>query len=81
MKMRKIQILMIKSVSLGLSIIYLRKTVMCEFWYDYVKSKNVENVKLSYMDTGSFVVHVKADDIYKTLQKMLKQGLTVQILN
>ena len=81
MKMRKTQILMIKSVSLGLSIIYLRKTVMCEFWYDYVKSKNVENVKLSYMDTGSFVVHVKAIDIYKTLQKMLKQGLTVQILN
>ena len=81
MKMRKTQILMIKSVSLGLSIIYLRKTVMCEFWYDYVKSKKVENVKLSYMDTGSFVVHVKADDIYKTLQKMLKQGLTVQILN
>ena len=81
MKMRKTQILMIKSVSLGLSIIYLRKTVMCEFWYDYVKSKNVENVKLSYMDTGSVAVHVKADDIYKTLQKMLKQGLTVQILN
>ena len=81
MKMRKTQILMIKSVSLGLSIIYLRKTVMCEFWNDYVKPKNVENVKLSYMDTGSFVVHVKAIDIYKTLQKMLKQGLTVQILN
>ena len=37
-EMRKTQILMNKSVYLGLSIILdLSKTVMYEFWYDYVK--------------------------------------------
>ena len=37
-EMRKIQILMNKSVYLRLSIILdLSKTVMYEFWYDYVK--------------------------------------------
>ena len=37
----------------------LSKTVIFEFWYDYVKSKYGENVKLCYMDTDSFIVHVK----------------------
>ena len=34
-EMRKTQILMNKSVYLGLSILELSKTVMFEFWYDY----------------------------------------------
>ena len=66
-KMRKTQILMNKSVYLGLSMLNLRNTVMHEFWYDYVKKKYCENTKLCYMDTDSFIVHVKADDIYKDL--------------
>ena len=38
---------------------------MYEFWYDYVKPKYGANAKLCHMDTDSFIVHVKADDIYK----------------
>ena len=37
---------------------------MYEFWYDYVKQKLGENAKLCYVDTDSFIVDVKADDIY-----------------
>ena len=58
-EMRKTQILMNKPVYLGLSILDLSKTVMYEFWYDYVKPKYGENAKLCYMDTDSFIVHVK----------------------
>ena len=36
---RKTQILMNKSVYLGLSILDLSKSVMYEFWYDYEKTK------------------------------------------
>ena len=32
------------------------------------------------MDTDSFIVFVKADDIYSIWQKMLKQDFTIQIL-
>ena len=68
-EMRKTQILMNKPVYLGLSILDLSKTVMYEFWYDYVKPKYGENAKLCYMDTDSFIVHVKTDDIYKDIAK------------
>ena len=62
-EIRKTQILINKPVYLGLSILDISKTVMHEFWYDYVKSKYGENAKLRYMDTDSFTVHVKTDDI------------------
>ena len=45
-EMRITQILMNKPVYLGLSILDLSKTVMYEFWYDYVKPKYGENAKL-----------------------------------
>ena len=38
---------------------------MYEFWYDYVKRKYGENAKLSDLDTDSFIVHIKTDDIYR----------------
>ena len=40
---------------------------MQELWYDYVKQKYSENVKLCYMDTDNFIVHVKKDDKYKDI--------------
>ena len=42
-EMKKTQKLMNKPVYLGLSILDLSKTVMDEFWYDYVKPKYGEN--------------------------------------
>ena len=45
--------LMNKPVHLGLSIIELSKILIYEFWYDYVKPKYGEKVKLCYMDTVS----------------------------
>ena len=40
---------------------------MYEFWYDFVKPKYGEKAKLCYMDTDSFIVYIKIDDIYKDL--------------
>ena len=55
----KSQVLMNKSVYLALSMLYLSKAVVYEFWYCYVKAKYDENAKLCYMDTYIFIVHVK----------------------
>ena len=40
---------------------------MYEFWYDCLKPRYGENTKLCYVDTDSFIVHVKTEDIYKDL--------------
>ena len=66
-EMRKPQINMNKPAYLGLSIIDLCKSVMYEFWYDYLKPKYGENAKLCYMETDSFIVYAKTDDIYKDI--------------
>ena len=56
-----------KPVYLGLSILELSKILMYEFWYDYVKPKFGDKSKLCYMDTDSFIVYTKTDDIYKDI--------------
>ena len=38
---------------------------MYEFWYDYLKLKNQDNAKLCYIDTDSFIIHIKTEDFYK----------------
>ena len=65
--MKKTEILMNKPVYLGLLILELSIILMYEFWYDYVKPKYGEKVKLCYMDTDSFIVYIKTDDIYKDI--------------
>ena len=55
------------SLYLGLPKIDLSKNVMYEFWQDYVKLKYDENVNLCYMDTNSFIVPVKTENIYKDI--------------
>ena len=56
-----------KPVYLGLSILEISKTLMYEFWYDYMKPKYNNDVKLCYMDTDSFVMNIKSNDFYKDI--------------
>ena len=56
-----------KPVYLGFLRLDLSKIVMYQFWYDYIKPKYGQKVKLCYMDTYSFIVYVKTDDIYKDI--------------
>ena len=78
---RKTQILMNKPVYLGLSILDLSKTVMYKFWYDYVKSKDDENLKVCYVVIWIHCSCKKQKTFIKILQKMFKQDLTLQILS
>ena len=55
-EMTKAKSKMNKPVYLGFSILDLSKIMMYEFWYEYMKPKYANNVKLHYMDTDSFIV-------------------------
>ena len=65
--MKKTEIPMNKPVHLGLSIVELSKILIYEFCYDDVKLKYGEKVKLCYMDTDSFIIYIKTDDICKDI--------------
>ena len=76
-EMKKAKVKMNKAKYLGMSILDISKTLMYEFWYDYIKPKYQEKAKLCYMDTGSFIIHIKTEELYEeTLLMMLKNCLT-----
>ena len=52
-EMQKAKVQMDKPVYLGL--------------YDYMKPKYDDNLKLCYMDTDSFIMHIKKEDFYKDI--------------
>ena len=58
-----------KSVCLGLSILEICNILMSEFWYDFVKPKYGEKAKLYDMDTDSYIVYIKTEDIYPDIEK------------
>ena len=66
-EMNKTKIKMKKPIYLGLSILEISKLLMYEFWYDYMKPKYNDNVKLCYMDTDSFVINIKTEDFYEDI--------------
>ena len=66
-EMEKIKVKMNKPVYLGLPILEISKTLIYEFWYDYMKPKYADNVKLCYMDTISFIMRIKTEDFYKDI--------------
>ena len=66
-EMNKTKVKMNKPIYLGLSILEISKLLMYEFWYDYMKPKYGNNVKLCYMDTDSFKMNIKTEDFYKDI--------------
>ena len=66
-EMKKTKVKMSKPIYLGLSILEISKILMYEFWYDYMKPKYNDNIRLCYMDTDSFIMNIKTNDFYKDI--------------
>ena len=56
-----------KPVYLDMSMLDINKTLMYEFWYDYVKPKYEEKAKLCYMDTDRFVINTFTEDFFEDI--------------
>ena len=65
--MKKIEVKMNKPVYLGFSILEISKTLMHEFWHDYIKLKYQNNAKLCYIDTESFIINIKTEYFYEDI--------------
>ena len=66
-EMKKTKSKMNIPIYLRLSILGICKTLMYEFLYDYIKPKYQDRGKLFYMDSDSFVVHIKAENFYEDI--------------
>ena len=67
MEMKKVDVKMNKPVYLGQAILDITKTLVYEFWYNYIKPKYDDKARLCYMDTDSFVIYIKTKDFYKDI--------------
>ena len=67
-------------VYLGFSILEISKTSMYEFLYDYIKPKYQNNAKLCYIDTDSFIIQIKTEDVYEDIGDDVKNGLAHHII-
>ena len=50
-----------------LGILGISKTIIYEFWYDYINPKYGDRAKLCYMDNDSFVIHIETEDFCKDI--------------
>ena len=73
--MKKTKVKMNKPVYLGMSILDISKTLMYEFWYDYLKPKYKDNAKLCYMDTNSFVINIFNEDFFENINNDVESWL------
>ena len=64
---KKTKVRMNKPVYLGMSILDISKTLMYEFWCDYIKPKYGDRAKLCYTDTESFVIHIVTEYFYEDI--------------
>ena len=58
-EMKKVWVKMNIPIYLGQVILDISKTLIYEFWYDYIKSKYGDKARALYMDTDSFVINIK----------------------
>ena len=66
-EMNKTKVKMNKPIYLGLSVLDISKILMYEFWYDYMKPKYGNRVKLCYMDMDSLIMSIETNDFYKDI--------------
>ena len=68
-----VEITMNKPVYLGQAILYLSKTLMYEFHYDYIRPSYGSKVTLSHMDIDSFVYEIETKDFYRDIAKYVER--------
>lgn len=66
-EMNRTHIKMEKPIAVGMSVLDISKTLMYEFFYDYLKNKYGDNVTLLYTDTDSFLLNIRTECFYSDM--------------
>ena len=66
---KKVSLEFDKPVYLGMCILDLRKTVIYDFNYNYIKQKYGDKAKLLFTDTDSLMYEIQTEDFYKDIRE------------
>ena len=61
-----------KPIYIGVCILELSKPHMYQYYYDVMKTKYDDKIKLLYTDTDSLIFHIETKDLYKDFDDMKK---------
>ena len=59
-----------KPIYMAMSILDYSKIHVYSFYYDVMKPKYKDNIKLVYTDTDSYVIKVETDDLYEDFKEI-----------
>lgn len=71
--MKKTEVCSKKPIYVGQAILDLSKTLMFDFYYNYIKPKYGERAELLFTDTDSLMCCIQTDDFYKDIAKDIKR--------
>ena len=67
----KEKVLLNKPIYVGMSVLDLSKHLMYDFYYNTLKARYGDKIRLLYTDTDSLIVHVQTEDIYADMAQNL----------
>ena len=79
-EMKKTKVKMNKPIYLGMSILDISKMFKWDFWYDYLKSKYGDKVKLCYTDTDRFIIHIITEDFFADISNDVEERYDTSIM-
>ena len=57
-----------KPIQIGQSVLDISKALMYEFYYNYLKPKYTDKIKLCYMNTESFIFYIDTNDFFEDIK-------------
>lgn len=71
--MQRVLITYDKPIYVGFTVLYISKTVMFDFFYNFLKPLYKENIRLLYTDTDSFILEIQTNNIYEDMKTNLNR--------
>lgn len=72
-EMEKTRNEMKKPIAVGMAILDISKVVMYEYYYNFLKIKYGDKMRLAYTDTDSFLFQVETDDYFADMKENLER--------